>query len=154
MPRVVAEWQAERTNADLEKRRTQVPEEAAGVASFNELRTLSLDELALRWLRMYDMRHIFRAGLRERECPSIEASDSLPAILPQRVLGAVAEGDSAAFVLVEAVLSPDEETGRPRRDQPRVLTARRRRGRWLLDPSSMIFSEGVMSVQWSECPAK
>jgi hypothetical protein len=170
MPRVVAEYEAARSNEAM-SRYNGVSLEYANVSSVDSLAALPVEEAAARWLEARDPRYHMRRSLEEVrsrcDLPDSVVSRVLLAApsTTARVLGTVLE-DSIAYVLYAE--QPVERGGadsvaagaRGRRSAhratmvmpPPVLTLRRLGSRWRIAPGEPFGGwSGYMSV--TDCPA-
>ena len=169
MPRLVAEYQAARSNEAM-TRYGGVSQDYANVPSVDSLAALPVDEAAARWLQAKDPRYRMRRSLEEvrRRCDlpdSIMTTLLNEQIMTAHVLGTVLE-DSIAYVLYAE--KPVQRGGtdsaaaraRRRRSTPRaawvmpppVLTLRRLGSGWRIAPGEPFGGwSGYMTV--ADCSA-
>jgi hypothetical protein len=171
MPRVVAEYQAARTN-EVMAHYGGVSQDYANVPSVDSLAALSVDEAAARWLQAKDSRYQMRRSLEEVRSRCNIADSLLTSVLDRaptftaQVLGTVLE-DSIAYVLYAE--KPVQQRGadsvseHPRRGStphaswvmpPPVVTLRRVGPNWRIAPGEPFQGgwSGYMSV--TDCSAK
>lgn len=170
MPRVVAEYEAARSNEQVASY-NGVSQEYANVPNVDSLAALSVEEAAARWLQARDPRYQMRRSL-ERERSRCNLPDSVvtglllqaPATTAQ-VLGTVLE-DTLAYVLyaemparksnAESVTARTRHRESSRRSSwvisPPLLTLRRMGSRWRIAPGEPFGGwSGYASV--IDCPA-
>jgi len=164
MPRVVAEYEAARSNGAVASY-DAVSEEYANVPNVDSLAALPVEEAAARWLQAQDPRYKMRRSLdaARTRCglpDSVVASLLHQSTVTQQVLGTVLQ-DSIAYVLFaeRPVQAPEADSARAhsrrRRSSrraswvmpPPVLTLRRLGARWRIAPGQPFGGwSGDMSV--------
>ena len=144
MPRVVAEYQASRSNEQI-GRNDWLLYEYADVSSADSLAALPLDVAAARWLQARDPRYQMRRSI-EAQRISCDLPDSTITRLIRmpmtraRVLGTVL-ADSMAFVLYDEVPVVDEPEARP------DSTRRRAKHRRASAPAFAVMPPPVLTLR-------
>lgn len=158
MPRAVAEYQARKIAEAARQPFNWVDREFADVADVNALAALSAEESAARWLQAGDLRWaVERAAQRERERGCAlppDAGCATPAPVYEILATAVTDS-TTAYVLyrerMRARADPDIDAA-VSADGPRVMTLRRRSGRWQILPrDDMLQREVGISFVSADC---
>jgi hypothetical protein len=147
MPREVAEYQIRQMREAQQRLGDPTPYEFAGVKSQTELRRLSIEDAAARWLEARDPRWVIPRQLEAMNCdpPS-------PAELPtprRRLIGTIAESDSVAYGLYREELQAG--AGAPGEGDLVVIELKLRRGRWVIQPRGDLLPEVGLDLR--ECPS-
>jgi len=170
MPRVVAEYEASRSNAQIDSF-NWLAYEYADVPSVDSLAALSAEDVAARWLEAKDARYRMRRAL-EAQRSRCNLPDSVFTKLIEmppmthRILGTVM-ADSIAYVLYEKSrpfrAEPDSagQSARRRRpvsretyvSPPPVMTVRRVGIDWRIAPSFPFDEVGVMMAECKDTRA-
>jgi hypothetical protein len=147
MPREVAEWHVRQMREADERMGDPTPYEFAGVRTTAELRRLSPEQAAARWLEARDPGYVIRRQLEAMGCPAPNA-DELPR-LQRRLLGVIEEGDSVAYALHREDV---ELGGPPAGGEFGVMELTLRRGRWLIQPRGDLLPDLSLDLEPGQCP--
>ena len=156
MPRVVAEYQASRSNEQL-GRNDWILYQYAGVSSADSLAALPLEDAAARWLQARDPRYQMRRSIEAQRvrCDLPDSTITRLVRMPMtraRVLGTVM-ADSMAYVLYDEEPVVDEPDARPDSARRRVNHRRASAPAFSVMPPPVLILRRVGS-RWRIAPGE
>jgi len=148
MPREVAEYYIRQMREQEQRSSDPTPFEFARVRSVSELRGLTAEEAAARWLESRDPAYQIRVQFEGAGCPVPRDADSAAAP-ERRLLGVVADGDTAAYAVFREQ-APDQTRSASEGGDLFVMELKLRRGRWMVEPRSDLLPE-IGMVDTEDC---
>lgn len=154
MPRAVAEYELKRLKRIPQTDMSDyLSRQFADVRSPAQLDSLSIEEVALRWLEAAHPEWFIREEMRRLKCPPVALPDSALRSLRYDVYGAVFTKDSSAYVLFS-----EREIALARRNyygmSPQVAHVVRTRAGWQILARSDLLRRPNVMLSLAECPRR